>query len=150
MFAFSHKEFKTKQKTPFFKSAVDAFNIFDLFVEVWKNMKWLWLAVILRRPYIRHPEDGKFDIWDAVNGKRDVAIYGNTESYAMLDIPSDQGREDGSGNIDEESGLPSSLLAGKKYRKEVEDVQTPEEPIPGDTKLEPPREYSNTYGKEKL
>jgi len=148
MFAFSHKDFKSKQKTPIFKSAVDAFNIFDLFFEVWKNMKWLWLAVVLRRPYARQPEDGKFDIWDAVNGKRDVAIYGNSESYAMLNIPSEQGREDGSGNIDEESGLPSSLMAGKKHRgtPDLEMMEEPESPV---TKLGSPPEYSNRYGGEK-
>lgn len=145
MFAFSHKEFKTKQKTPILKSAIDAFNIFDLFVEVWKTMKWLWLAVVLRRPYVRQPEDGRFDIYDAFNGKRDVGIYGNSEAYAMLDI---QGREDGSGNIDEESGPPSSLQPGKNYRK-TPDIQIPKEPLSRNAILEPPQEYSSTYGKEK-
>lgn len=53
---------------------------------MWKKPKWLFLAVILRRPYVRNPEDAKFDIFDAVNGKRDVAIY-SSESYEMLDIP---------------------------------------------------------------
>lgn len=86
---FSHKEFvKPREKTSIFRSAVDAFNILDLWIEVWKNFKWLYRAVILRRPYVRNPEDARFDIYDAVNGKRDVAIYGDTESYAMLNIPS--------------------------------------------------------------
>ena len=113
-------------------------------------MKWIWFAVILRRPYARRPEDGRFDIWDALNGKRDVASYGNSESYAMLDIPSDHGREDGSGDNDEESGHPSSLLPGGKKHRGTPDLQMMEEPMTGDAKFEPSQEYSNTYGKEKV
>lgn len=149
MFAFSHKEFKG-QKTSVLKSAVDAFNIFDLFVAVWQNMKWIWFVGILRRPYTGQPDDGRFDIWNAVHGKRDVAIYGGPETYAMLESPSDQGREDASGNIDEEvRGFPSSLLPGKKHRN-APDAQMMEELGPQDATLEPPPQYSSTYGKEKF
>jgi len=59
----------------------------DVWIEVWKNMKWLFFGVILQRPYVRRPEDAKFNIFEAMNGRRDIAIYGGPESYAMLDIP---------------------------------------------------------------
>lgn len=139
-FAFSHKEFVIPGKhTSVFRAAVDAFNIFDLFYEVWKNMKWLFLAVILRRPYARAPEDGKFDIYDAMNGKRDVAAY--QDSYAMLDVPHEQTPNETSHTVlDEESALPPSLVAGGargKY-KPVDEGQEIQE-----TKSQ---EYSNTYG----
>jgi hypothetical protein len=144
MFAFSHKEFvKPNEHTSVFKSAVDAFNIFDLFVEVWKNVKWLFLAVILRRPYVRNPEDGKFDIYDAVNGKRDVAVYGDQETYAMLDVPGDRGRSQD--NLGDEDGVPPSLFpAGKKH---FEDEEEHVESKDLDVKLKP-QEYVNTYGSE--
>jgi len=141
MFAFSHKEFvKPDEHTSVFRSAIDAFNIFDLFIEVWKNLKWLFLAVILRRPYVRNPEDAKFDIFDAVNGKRDVAIYGETESYAMLNIPENNRSQD---NLGDEYGVPPGLVPGKHNHNEQQSVELERKHL--DVKLKP-QEYSNTYG----
>ena len=137
MFAFSHKEFvKPDEHTSVFRSAIDAFNIFDLFIEVWKNLKWLFLAVILRRPYVRNPEDAKFDIFDAVNGKRDAAIYGETESYAMLNIRSQD-------NPAEEENLPPSLLPGKHHHNGRQPVGLEHKDL--DIKLDS-QKYVNTYG----
>jgi hypothetical protein len=141
MFAFSHKEFgKPNEHTSVFRSAVDAFNIFDLFIEVWKNLRWLFLAVILRRPYVRNPEDANFDIFDAVNGKRDVAMYGETESYAMLNVPENNRSQD---NLGDEEGVPTSLLPGKHHLHEQESVELERKDL--DIKLKP-EEYTNTYG----
>jgi hypothetical protein len=120
---------------------LDAFNIFDLFVEVWKTVKWLFVGVILRRPYVRSPEDGRFDIYDAVNGKRDVGVYGTHDTYAMLDIPSE--RNGASGNfVADDEGVPSSLMPGKKLRDEDMDI-VEQEAVSPELK---PEEYSNTYG----
>jgi len=141
MFAYSHKEFiKPNEHTSVFRAAVDAFNIFDLVIEVWKNMKWLFLAVILRRPYVRNPEDARFDIYDAVNGKRDVAIYGESESYAMLNIPEANPSQD---NLGDEESVPVSLIPGKTHHNEQESVEPERKDV--DVKLKP-QEYSNTYG----
>ena len=72
----------------------------DVWIDVWNNIKWLFEAVLLRRPY-RHPKDAKkFDIFEAMNGKRDIAIYGESESYAMVDIP----------NREEPNEIPPSLF----------------------------------------
>ena len=131
MYAFSHKEFKREgEHTKIFKAALDAFNIFDLFNEVWKNLKWLFGACILRRPYGRQPQEhATFGLYEAMNGKRDVAFYGNRESYAMLDI------DRNAPGKDEEFGVPVSLLAGGRPREsnEYKDYSKPEE-------------YSNRYG----
>jgi len=160
MFAFSHKEFLQDKKTSVLRSAVDAFNIFDLFIEVWRNMKWLFLAVILRRPYIRRAEDGKFDIFDAMNGKREVAAYGNSEAYAMLDVPSSDRAPEYSSNLEEEngSGIPTSLLPGHQKPARYDDFKVAEledeeslsrDRTPNRTP-NPQQEYSNTYGQDKL
>jgi hypothetical protein len=137
VYAFSHKEFAVPGKhTSVFRSAVDAFNIFDLFVEVWKNLKWLFTAVILRRPYARQPRDGKFDIYDALNGKRDVALYGahasQDSSYAMLDIPTTSDRNNHH-QVDDETA-PGT----KMQQYEALEVEEPKK-----LKAEG---YSNTYG----
>jgi hypothetical protein len=88
IFAFPYTYFvKPNDHTSTLRAAIDAFNILDLWTEVWKNVKWLFLAVILRRPYIRNPEDARFDIFDAVNGRRDASMYGDQEAYSMLYIP---------------------------------------------------------------
>jgi hypothetical protein len=114
MFAFSHKEFvKPGQHTSVMRAAVDAFNIFDLVVEIWKNLKWIWLAIILRRPYARTAQDGRFDVWGAVNGKRDVGAYGHNEAYAMLDVPAYENPPD-SGDADGPPGVPHSLQVPQK------------------------------------
>ena len=139
MFAFSHKDFMKKgEHTSIFKSALDAFNIFDLFIEVWRNMRWLFLAVVLRRPYVRNPEDARFDIYDALNGKRDVGVYGNHETYAMLNVPHGIQPQGDEPAPDYESGLPASLAAGKLHHLEGEEV-------PRDTK-----EYSSAYGDDRV
>jgi hypothetical protein len=141
VYAFSHKEFAVAGKhTPVFKAAMDAFNIFDLFVEVWKNIKWLFTAVILRRPYARQPQDGKFDIYDALNGKRDVAQYGaHDQSYAMLDIPPPPNRNR-IHEVDEEAGsrAPSITPSTKMQQYEAIEVEEPK-------KLRT-EGYLNTYG----
>ena len=138
MVAFSHKEFVQPNKhTSVFSSAVDAFNIFDLFVEVYKNLRWLFLAVILRRPYVRNPEDGRFDIYDAVNGKRDVALYGESETHGMLEVPHNPSQE----NLRDGESLPPSLQPGKKYRDEPEYVERKDL----DVQLKP-EDYNNTLG----
>lgn len=143
MFAFSHKEFmKPNEHTSVFRAAIDAFNIFDLVFEVWKNLKWLFLAVILRRPYVRNPEDARFDIYDAVNGKRDVAIYGESESYAMLNIPEPNPSQDNLGY-----DVPTSLMPGKHHHDEQESVELERKDL--DIKLEP-QEYVNTYGADRV
>src|SRR5271169_2664020 len=109
MFAFSHKEFKTEEPTPVFQAAVDAFNIFDLFPEVWRTMRWFFLAIILRRPYVRQVGDGNLDIQGAISGKRDVLPgYGRVDSHPMLDIQ-DRGRTTPDAVLDEEHGIPMSL-----------------------------------------
>ena len=133
VYAFSHKEFVRKgEKTNIFKSALDAFNIFDLSSEVWKNVRWLFGACILRRPYARQPEHATFGLYEAMNGKRDVAFYGNREDYAMLNFErNNQGK-------DEESSMPASLLAGYKPRdSETDDFKD---------EYRKPEEYSNRYG----
>ncbi|CCG83548.1 Predicted protein [Taphrina deformans PYCC 5710] len=65
-FAYSYKDFVAKagpkRRVSMFMAAVDAFNIFDLFVEVGRNLTWFWHAVILRKDHIRHPADTRFDI----------------------------------------------------------------------------------------
>jgi hypothetical protein len=144
VYAFSHKEFAVPGKhTSVFRSAVDAFNIFDLFIEVWKNLKWLFTAVILRRPYARQPRDGKFDIYDAVNGKRDVALYGahapQDSSYAMLDIPPTSDRNKHHRADDENNSRAPSVAPGTKMQEyEALEVEEPK-------KLKN-EGYSNTYG----
>jgi hypothetical protein len=57
----------------------------DLWVEVWRNAKWIFLAIILRRPYLRSPDEDRFDIWAAMNGTRE---------YAILDVPQENGGEE--------------------------------------------------------
>jgi len=140
VFAYSHKEFiEPGKRTLVMHAAVDAFNIFDLFVEVWKNMKWLFQTVILRRPYKRAPEDGKFDIYDAYNGKRDVGAFGGQETYAMIDSPPDHNQVPAFADDD----LPPSLLPGGKSppngKHEYEEVES----APDAQRLE--EGYSNTY-----
>lgn len=136
MFAFSHREFTKKgEHTNVFKAALDAFNIFDLFIEVWRNLRWLFLAVVLRRPYIRNPEDARFDLYDAVNGKRDLTIYGHHETYAMLTVNQTQPTEPAPYH---ENSMPASLVAGKGHHLEEDEVSK-------DIK-----EYSNTYGEERV
>lgn len=146
MFAFSHKEFKTKQPTQVFRAAVDAFNIFDLFPEVWRTTKWFFLAVILRRPYVRQVGDGKLDIQEAFNGKRDVIPgYADVDSHPMLDIP-DQGRATPDVMLDDERRVPASLVAGgKKFRDEQSEVKMVENIGPEESEFPPPPVYSNTY-----
>lgn len=66
-FAYSHKDFVSRSGMPkrqvsLFRASVDAFNIFDLFVEVGRNLRWFWRAVVLRKRHIRNPEDSRFDI----------------------------------------------------------------------------------------
>lgn len=144
VYAFSHKEFAIPGKhTSVFKSAVDAFNIFDLFVEVWKNIKWLFTAVILRRPYACQPHDGKFDIYDALNGKRDVALYGahatQDSSYAMLDIPPTSDRTTRH-QVDEENNSRAQSVSPSTKMQQYEALEVEE---PKKSKSE---EYSNTYG----
>lgn len=133
MYAFSHKEFKREgEHTNIFKAALDAFNIFDLFNEVWKNLKWLFGACVLRRPYARQPQQhATFGLYEAMNGERDVAFYGNREDYAMLNLDrNNRGK-------DEESALPTSLLAGGSRRySEADDYRD----------YTKPEEYSNRYG----
>ena len=85
------------------------------------------------------PTDGRFNIYDAMNGKRDLAIYGNHETYAMLDVPAGQtafGRD-----ADEEEAFAidkSPYLgpkAGQPRTSELEDI---------------PPKYSNTYGQDRI
>jgi len=130
-YAFSHKEFKREgENTPMFKAALDAFNIFDLFREVWKNMRWLFGACILRRPYSRQPQEhATFGLYDAMHGKRDLAYYGDRDTYAMIDLDRHNAGKD------EESGPPTSLLAGGKPRDSDESKD-----------YRKPVEYSNIYG----
>jgi hypothetical protein len=146
MFAFSHKEFKTEEPTSVFQAAVDAFNIFDLFPEVWRTMRWLFSAVILRRPYARQVGDGKLDIQGAVSGKRDVLPgYGQVDSHPMLDMQ-DQGRATPDAMLDEEHGMPTSLRAGgKKFRDERSNVKMVEDFGSEDPDFPPPPpEYSRS------
>ena len=134
MFAFSHKEFKREgEHTNVFKAALDAFNVFDLFHEVWKNLKWLFGACVLRRPYARQPQEhATFGLFEAINGKRDVAYYGNRDTYAMLDLDRHTVTYK-----DEERGPPGSLLAGGKPRdSETDDYKGYQKPV----------EYSSVYG----
>jgi len=134
-FAFSYKPFvKPGQHTPFFRSALDAFNIFDLFVEVWKNVRWLFLAVILRRTYIRNPEHETFNIYDAFNGKRNVSVYGRQDEYSKLDRRGDDERGRAS-----EAEVPLTLLPGKKEDAQAGEEQEFSDRIP---------QYSNTYGEK--
>ena len=149
MFAFSHREFKTEKPTPVFRAAVDAFNIFDLFPEVWRTTKWFFLVVILRRPYIRQEGDGILDIQEAFNGKRDVIPgFGEVDSHPMLDI-SDRGRTTPD-VIDEERGIPASLIAGgKKFRDKQSEVKMMENIGPEDSEFPPPPVYSSTFGEDK-
>lgn len=151
MFAFSHKEFKKDEPTPVFEAAVDAFNIFDLFPEVWRTMRWIFLAVILRRPYVRQVGDGNLDIQGAVSGKRDVVPeYGQVDSHPMLDIQ-DRGRATPDAMLDEEQGIPMSLRAGgKKFRDERSDVKMVEEIGSEDPDLPPPPQYTKSYGTENM
>jgi hypothetical protein len=141
VYAFSHKEFAVPGKrTPVFKSAIDAFNIFDLFVEVWKNIKWLFTAVILRRPYARQPQDGKFDIYDALNGKRDVALYGaHDQPYSMLNIPPAPNQTN-IHEVGEEAGSRAPSIAPSTKMQQYEAVEVEE---PKKLRTEG---YSNTYG----
>jgi hypothetical protein len=150
MFAFSHKEFKNENSTSVFKAAVDAFNIFDLFPEVWRAAKWFFLAVILRRPYVRQAGDEKFDVHGAFSGNRDVAPgYGEVDSHPMLDIP-DRGRATHDALLDEERGIPTSLRAGgNKFRDKPSDVKMVENTKPEGSDFPPPPEYSNSFGEEK-
>ena len=142
VFAYSHREFFVPGKhTSVFRSAVDAFNIFDLFVEVGRNMKWLWTAVILRRPYVRTQQDQRFDIYDAFNGKRDVGAYGTQESYAMIDSPPQR-----AGAYASEEALPASLVAGGRSpsngrRKGYEGVKLEQREILDEG-------YTNRYGEK--
>lgn len=67
LWAYSWKEFVSKSGAPkrqvsIFRASVDALNFFDLFIEVGRNLRWFWHAVILRKEHIRHPEDARFDI----------------------------------------------------------------------------------------
>jgi hypothetical protein len=150
MFAFSHKEFKKEKPTPVFRAAVDAFNIFDLFPEVWRTAKWFFLAVILRRPYVRQAGDEKFDVHGAFSGNRDVVPeYGGVDSHPMLDIP-DRGRATPDGLLDEERGIPTSLRAGgNKFREKQSNAKMVENTKPEDTDFPLPPEYSNSFGEEK-
>jgi hypothetical protein len=130
-YAFSHKEFKGEgEPTPILKAALDAFNIFDLFHEVWKNVKWLFGACILRRPYNRQQEHATFGLYEAVHGKRDLAYYGDRDAYAMLDLDRHNVGKD------EESGPPTSLLAGGKPRDSEDEFKD----------YRKPAEYSSIYG----
>jgi len=105
---------------------LDAFNIFDLFIEVWRNLRWLFLAVILRRPYIRNPESERFNIYDAMRGERQVeSVYGRVGTYAKLDRPGDAGQA--------EDGMPMSLLPRKHQQEQEPDLSE--------------TEYSHTYGR---
>jgi hypothetical protein len=133
VYAFSHKEFVREGKhTNIFKAALDAFNIFDLFYEVWKNIRWLLGACILKRPYGRQPQQhATFGLFEAMNGKRDVAYYGNRDTYAMLDLDQQVTAKD------VETGSPGPLLAGDKPRESESD--DPKE-------YRKPAEYSSLYG----
>ena len=64
-----------------------------------------------------------------MHGKRDLAYYGDRDTYAMLDLDRHNVGKD------EESGPPTSLLAGGKPRDsdEFKDYRKPVE-------------YSNIYG----
>jgi hypothetical protein len=118
-FAFSHKEFfKPGEHTSVMRAAVDSFNIFDLVLEIWKNVKWLFVSVILRRPYTHTSDDGRFDVWGAVNGKRDVGAYGHNETYPMLDLPAYESALDAdAGDMEEQSShVPKSLQVPRKYK----------------------------------
>jgi len=95
------------------------------------------VTVILRRPYVARPDDGRFNIYDAMNGKRDVAIYGNHETYAMLDVPA--GQTAFARDVDEEEAFDKSPYLGPKAEQprtsELEDI---------------PPQYSNTYGQNRI
>ena len=53
-------------------------------------------------PYIRNPEDARFDIYGAMNGTRDLASHGNQDTYAMLSVQHARPNEPAS---DQENGV---------------------------------------------
>lgn len=88
-YAYSWKEFvavkgQPKRPVSIFRAAVDALNIFDLFVEVGRNLKWFWFAVILRREHVRNPDDARFDIHAPAEHRAELirqetaAVYGES------------------------------------------------------------------------
>jgi hypothetical protein len=161
-FAYPWKDFRNKdgKKTNVFKAAVDAFNIFDLFVEVYRNFRWLFVAIVLQRPYTKVPEMDRMDVYGAMMGTRNTAAYGktDTETYAMLNIP--QATEPPPQDIDMESTgyVPSSLRpANGKYSDREDEEEDDADLKPSPSGSDPPAypaeftnetSYTNMYGQE--
>jgi hypothetical protein len=168
VFAFPWKDFRSPdgQKTNVFKAAVDAFNIFDLFVEVYRNFRWLFGAVVLRRPYTKDHEMDKMDVYGAMMGTRNGAAYGkpDTETYAMLNVP--QATEPPPQDLDMEASgyVPKSLRpANGKYSDREEEEEEDVDMKPSPSGSDPPAypadhadpadftndtSYTNMYGQE--
>jgi hypothetical protein len=162
VFAYPWKEFRNPdgKKTNVFKAAVDAFNIFDLFVEVYRNFRWLFLAVVLRRPYSKDPDMDRMDVYGAMMGTRNTAGYGkpDTETYAMLNVP--QTTEPPPQDIDMEGSgyVPSSLRpANGKYSDREDEDEDDADLKPSPSGSDPPAypadftndtSYTNMYGQE--
>jgi len=158
VFAYPWKEFRDPggKKTNIFKAAVDAFNIFDLFIEVWHNFRWLFVAIVLRRPYPKDPYTERMDLFGAMTGARNTAGYGKAdqESYAMLSVPN--APEPPPLEMDDEAagGYPTSL---RPARGKFSDGENDEELKPSPTRSDPPAYqaestdtgYTNTYGQDR-
>ena len=158
VFAYPWKEFCDPhgKKTNIFKAAVDAFNIFDLFIEVWHNFRWLFVAIALRRPYPKDPYVERMDVYGAMTGTRSTAGYGKTdqESYAMLNVPN--APEPAPQEMDEEAaGEYPTIL--KPARGKYSDREDEDESKPSPTGSDPPAYrseftnagYTNTYGQDR-
>lgn len=94
LWAYSWKEFIStsgapKRQVSIFRASVDALNFFDLFIEVGRNLRWFWHAVILRKEHIRHPEDARFDIHATHEDRRDLVRQETEAVYADADGPSE-------------------------------------------------------------
>jgi hypothetical protein len=163
IFAYPWKEFRDPdgKKTPILKSAIDAFNIFDLCIEIWRNARWVLLAVVLRRPYAKDPEMERMDFYGAMMGTRNTAAYGKseTESYAMLNVPDGSGasqHEDEEAPGDYPKNLRPAPFKFSDQEDEV-DIADESESKPSPLKSDPPAYrdfakdtgYSNTYKQEK-
>lgn len=97
LYAYSWREFiaptgAPKRQTSIFRASVDAFNIFDLFVEVYRNLRWFWKAVVLRQEHIRHPRDARFDIHAPMDHRTELvrqetaAFYGDDDAADEKDF----------------------------------------------------------------
>jgi hypothetical protein len=146
-FAYSPYEFKKPGiHTPVFKSAVDALNVFDLFIEVYKNLKYLFLNIILRRPYAREPENETFNLQGAFGGKRNLSIYAKQHAYDEIPIRAVKGTDEEA--LVDEGTIPASLLPGlKRPVFPDDDLASSKEDLGHELKpMKLEREYSNTYG----